>query len=352
MAQGSCRLGECTFNVTGACVLNRPVEECSNRSDPGNAAGTISGGDDDGEADARVRETGPLTEVRSAVGLGSAVLAPPDETPTLPSSLTMGLEEATSLMTRRHTTMVGILGLPDSGKTACLVSAYLLLARGKFEGYDYADSASLMAFEQISRGSRHWTKGDEPGQLTTHTEMADDRQAGFLHFRLRRQKDGRFFDMLMPDLPGEWSKALIDKTDSNRFAFLGSASVIWLMVDGRAFGDPKRKRYATYRAEMLVERLSAILPTPRPRVILVPSWRDIGDFPADAYESICEEGRKHGMSIALAPIASFSFGDIPPGSGVAPLIDMTLNHDRSAPDFWPDDRGTGLRTLACFRSAP
>ncbi|MER8734641.1 hypothetical protein NKH28_33600 [Mesorhizobium sp. M1227] len=348
MVQGTCRLSECTFNVTGQCALNRPVEQCSNRRDPGGAANGI---DADDQVDDGGRSAGTSTEERSSADLGGAVLASPDETPRLPSSLTMGLEEATSLMTRRHTTMVGILGLPNSGKTACLVSAYLLLAKGGFEGYDYADSASLMAFEQISRGSRHWTKGDEPGQLTIHTEMADDRQAGFLHFRLRRRLDGRFFDMLIPDLPGEWSRALIDKADSLRFAFLGSASVIWLMVDGRAFADPKTKRYATYRAEMLVERLSAILPTPRPRVILVPSWRDIGEFPADAYDSIREEGRKHGMAIALAPIASFSFGDVPPGSGVAPLIDMTLNHDRPAPDFWPDDRSPGMRTLGCFRSA-
>lgn len=347
MVQGSCRLSECTFNVTGACVLNRPVEQCSNRTAAGESTGGI---DEDEGVDDGVRAADLSTKGRPSADLGSAVLPRPDEMPRLPASLTMGLEEATSLMTRRHTTMVGILGLPDSGKTACLVSAYLLLARGGLEGYDYADSASLMAFEQISRGSRHWTKGDEPGQLTIHTEMADDRQAGFLHFRLRRQDDGRFFDLLMPDLPGEWSKALIDKTDSSRFAFLGSASVIWLMVDGRAFADPTKKRYATYRAEMLVERLSAILPTPRPRIILVPSWRDIGEFPADAYKSICEEGRRHGMKIALAPIASFSFGEIPPGSGVAALIDMTLNHDRSSPDFWPDERSPDTRTLGCFRS--
>lgn len=348
MIQGSCRLSECTFNVTGQCVLNRPVEECSNRREPG---GQVGGTDVDDEADGDDRAVGTKTQGVIASGLGGAVLTSPDETPRLPSSLTMGLEEATALMMRRHTTMVGILGLPDSGKTACLVSAYLLLAKGGFEGYDYADSATLMAFEQISRGSRHWTKGDEPGQLTIHTEMADDRQAGFLHFRLRRREDGRFFDMLMPDLPGEWSKALIDKTDTERFSFMGSASVIWLMVDGRAFAEPKTKQYATYRAEMLVERLSAILPIPRPRIVLVPSWRDIGEFPADAYESICETGRAHGMDIALAPIASFSFGEVDPGSGIAPLIDMTLNHDRAAPDFWPDDRTAGARTLGCFRSA-
>ena len=347
MVQGPCRLSECTFNVTGQCVLNRPVEQCSNRRAPPEPADGLKEVEE-------AADGGPAalsTEGRSSADIGGAVLASPDETPKLPSSLTMGLEEATSLMTRRRTTMVGILGLPDSGKTACLVSAYLLLAKGAFEGYEYADSASLMAFEQISRGSRHWSKGDEPGQLTIHTEMADDRQAGFLHFRLRRRCDGRFFDMLMPDLPGEWSRALIDKADSERFAFLGSASVIWLMVDGRAFADPKTKRYATYRAEMLVERLSAFLPTPRPRVFLVPSWRDIGEFPADAYDSICDEGRKHGMAITLAPIASFSFGEIPPGSGVASLVDMTLNHDRLAPNFWPDDQSYGTRTLGRFRSA-
>ena len=348
MVQGSCRLSECTFNVTGQCVLNRPLEQCSNRREPGEP---LSGADADDEDDGSDFAAGTVTDRVITDDLGSAVLTSPDETPRLPSSLTMGLEEATALMTLRHTTMVGILGLPDSGKTACLVSAYLLLAKGGFEGYDYADSASLMAFEQISRGSRHWTKGDEPGQLTSHTEMTDDRQAGFLHLRLRRREDGRFFDMLMPDLPGEWSRALIDKTDSERFSFLGSASVIWLMVDGRAFADPKTRQYATYRAEMLVERLSVTLPTPRPRIILVPSWRDIGEFPADAYERICETGRAHGMKIALAPIASFSFGDVEPGSGIAPLIDMTLNHKRAAPDFWPDDRSPGARTLGRFRSA-
>jgi len=346
MGLGTCRLSECTFNVTGACVMNRPVEQCANRRDPGE---TEKGGEEDEIAE-NAPPAGLSTSERPRIDFGSAVLTRPAETPTLPSSLTMGLEEATALMSSRHTTLVGILGLPSSGKTAALVSAYLLLAKGKFEGYEYTDSASLMAFEQISRGSRIWAEGDEPAQLTTHTEMADDRQAGFLHFRLRRLKDRRFFDMLVPDLPGEWSRALIDKGDAERFAFLGSASVIWLMVDGRAFADAQKKRYATYRAEMLVERLSEILPLPRPRIILVPSWRDIGEFPADAYQSICEEGRKYGMQIALAPIASFSFGDVPPGSGIASLIDMTLNHDRPAPEFWPDSRTLGGRTLSSFRS--
>lgn len=347
MGLGACQLEECTFNVTGVCVMNRPVEHCSHRDDREHLEHIPEAEDER----AIVHLTAPLVGVLTSADLGGAVLPSPVDSPRLPSSLTMGLKEATTLMTTRHTTMIGILGLPDSGKTACLVSAYLLLAKGKFDGYDYADSGTLMAFEQIARGSRQWTKGDAPSQLTAHTEMADDRQAGFLHFRLRRQEDGQFFDMLMPDLPGEWSRALIDKADSERFAFLGSASVIWLMVDGRAFAEPSQKMYATYRAEMLVARLATVLPTPRPRIILVPTWRDIGEFPADSYQQIREEGYRHDMEIALAPIASFSlgFGEVPPGFGVASLIDATLNHDRKAPDFWPDDRRPNGRTLCSFR---
>ncbi|WP_373994352.1 hypothetical protein [Duganella sp. OV458] len=56
--------------------------------------------------------------------------------------------------------MVGIVGLPGAGKTACLVSAYLLLAKGQFEGFSFADSDTLRAFEHISRGSRMWVKGN------------------------------------------------------------------------------------------------------------------------------------------------------------------------------------------------
>ena len=343
MSLGNCQLGECTFNVTGQCVLNQPIAQCSNREGYDLDSGSEENDEDDLEIET-------MDGGENTAALGGAVLRGPEEMPRLPSSLTMGLEEARSLMIRRNTTMVGILGLPDSGKTACLVSAYLLLASGSFQGYSFADSSTIMAFEQISRGSRTWSKGEEPGRLTVHTEMADDRQAGFLHLRLRKNEDGQFFDLLMPDLPGEWSRALIDKADGERLSFLGSATVIWLMVDGRAFADPETRNYAVYRAEMLVERLAVVLPNPRPRIILVPSWRDIGDFPAASYNQIREEGVKHGMDIILMPIASFSFGDVAPGSGVSELIDATLNHDRAAPEFWPDDESLGARTLGRFRS--
>lgn len=353
MTLGACQSAECTFNVTRQCVEGYPIEECPHRvsvstvvaAAPGGATANASASDDE-SGKGSVQGPGATT-------VGSAVLRRPTEVPRLPISGTMGIAEANALMAEHYTSLIGIIGLPDSGKTACLVSAYLLLAKGTFGGFSYADSRTLMAFEEIARGSRRWNNGDMPTQMTVHTEMADDREAGFLHLRLRRDADGRLYDLLLPDLPGEWTKALIDKKDAERFDFLKSASVIWLMVDGRRFVELQTRNYAVHRTQCLIERLSHVLSQPRPRIMLVSSWRDIGEFPEDSLAEIKEEGQKWDMEISLASIASFSLNDaVDPGEGVAPLIERTLMHDRAAPGFWPeDDQPTGARALSAFRSA-
>lgn len=344
----TCSFDECTFGVTGRCIQDRPVLEC-----PHIEGNTLEEGD---APEALTLETAWSDDSRSlpevnSLSAGQAVLERLGETPRLPPSMTLGTEEAQKLMCSEYTTMVGIVGLPASGKTACLVSAYLLLSKGQFKGYSYADSKTLMAFEQISRGSRQWTNGEPPSQLTVRTELVDDRQAGFLHFKLRRDIDGRLFNLLLPDLPGEWCRSLIDKADSGRFAFIKSATVVWLMVDGREFADLETRNYARYRTELLIERLARVLSTPSPRIILVPSWRDIGEFPGDAFEQIQRTGVEFGIEITLAPIASFSSNPaVDPGEGVCDLFNTSLNHDRVSPEFWPDDQGGKLRNLSAYRS--
>jgi hypothetical protein len=106
--------------------------------------------------------------------------------------------------------LAGILGSPKAGKTALLVSLYLLAANGKLEGYKIADSETMRGIDDISRGARRWNQGQVPEEMTIHTELADERTPGFLHLRLRRLNDGKMLDLLLPDLPGEWSDSLID----------------------------------------------------------------------------------------------------------------------------------------------
>ena len=108
--------------------------------------------------------------------------------------------------------------MPDSGKTSCLVSLYLLLAHGNVGDFTFADSKSITALDELSRGARSWD-GGMPEQMTVHTKKGDGRSAGLLHFKLVRQSDRARLHLVIPDLPGEWSTDLIDNNRTDRLQF-------------------------------------------------------------------------------------------------------------------------------------
>lgn len=351
--RGPCTNENCTFNATKSCVAGNMPEECPYRS--------LTGDSDDLDIESEsLDETknidaGAALSIASGLGLGGAVLSAPDkDLPTFPASRTLGISQANAMMEERPTCLVGIVGLAGAGKTAALVSAYLMLAQGKFEGFSYADSDTLRAFEEIARASRTWNKGNPPEQITSHTTLSNDREAGFLHLRLRRDADGRLFDVLLPDLPGEWSRALIDRSDEDRLSFLGAASVIWLMVDGRQFADDGRVARARYRATLLIERLANLLGNRRPRIIITPTWQDKQLFPPEEADLLVRYGAEFRFEVDIAPIASFSWNEnMEPGYGISKLFTDSLAARPSQPKFWPEtDYESDDRRLAAFRRKP
>lgn len=336
MTDRVCAATECTFPQTGICMQSYSNPEDCPTHQAASALLRGNAGPDEHEDEASNKDASSV-EDHSANVAGEAVLIAPEGKPLLPRSGTLGLREADAMMSSRYVNLIGILGLPNAGKTACMASLYLLLAHGSLDGFSYADSKTLMALEEIARGTRRWNEGNAPSEMTVHTELADDRQAGFLHLRLRRDADGRKFDILMPDLPGEWSRSLIGSGDADRLSFLRAAEVVWLMVDGRDFLESSTRELAIHRTTNLIERLTLILPTSRPRVILVASWRDKGEFPEAALKRVQEYGQQFGLEIKLASIASFSDTDMQPGFGLADLIDMTLAAFETRPIPWPKD---------------
>ncbi len=351
--RGPCENSNCTFNATGSCVIGNPPEDCSHRPVIGDDSDNFPEFETGDEAE--VDEADDEANGSVATSLGGAVLSPPDEDlPTFPASRTLGILQANAMMEDRPTCLVGIVGLAGAGKTAALVSAYLMLAQGQFEGFSYADSDTLRAFEEIAGASRTWNRGNPPEQITSHTTLSNDREAGFLHLRVRRNADGRLFDILLPDLPGEWSRALIDRTDGDRLSFLGAASVIWLMVDGRQFVDDGRVANARYRAILLIERLADLLGNRRPRIIVVPTWQDKQPFPQEEADRLAACGARFGFDVDTVPIASFSWNEeVDPGHGIPKLFADTLAARPSPPEFWPEaDPDIGGRKLAAFRRKP
>lgn len=267
---------------------------------------------------------------------GAPVLQPPDENPSFPRSITLGPDEIEKMMRRRYMTIVGILGDPESGKTACLASLYLLVSNAMLEGWSFADSRSLMAFEEIARGARRWNKGQPPEQMTVHTEMADERQPGFLHLRLRRKADGRIVDLALPDLPGEWTNTLIRSARTDRFDFLRSADVIWVIVDGRILADRERRQGMITRLGQLSGRLRALTEGAMPRLLMVITHRDLREPDPAVISRVTAELAKHGVSFELEPVSPFSEREeIKAGFGLASLVTATVGRLPNTPIFWP-----------------
>lgn len=307
-----CTQQNCTVGETGTCLLENDPKTCPKRI----AALSI---------DPQI----------------APQLSEPQQRPRFPLSLTLTPERTRELMGDRYCWIVGILGAPDAGKTAVLVSSYLLISRARLAGFEFADSRSLRALDEISQAARRWNEGNIPDQLTVHTELSDDRTAGFLHLRLRSAGSTEPIDVLLPDLPGEWSTALVDTSRADRLQFLKAADVVWLMVDGVQLSAPATRQLALHRTKLLMQRLAALV-APPPPVILVVTRRDRRSGLDQAIAtSLNAEADELGLSIEIAEIASFADdGEVAPGTGIAELIAASISTNVvSTQEFWPTGRG-------------
>jgi hypothetical protein len=306
-----CKEKDCTVGQTGLCLLNNDPKNCPQRI----ASETTTG-----------------LDVAAALG----DLAKPAQNPTFPGVLALSLADASTLMSGRYCRLVGILGPPDAGKTALLVCVYLLLASDKLAGFEFRNSSSLMALEEISRGARRWKVGDPPGALTQHTQAKGEREAGFLHFRLAQREGGEVVDILFPDLPGEWSTSLIDSNRSDRLDFLRSADVIWVMLDGLELTERSKRQTALHRIALLLQRVRTLFVDTVPPVRLVISRRDKGELAPHNYQTLVEEAARLGIVLSVSQIASFSEDDaVAPGAGISELLTTVFDTIAQNVETWP-----------------
>lgn len=321
-----CNEKDCTVAQTGVCLLNNEPKSCPQR-----IAGEIATGAD------------IAAELRD--------LPKPNQNPTFPATLALPLADASTLMAERYCRLIGILGSPDAGKTALLVCVYLLLAGGKLAGFEFRNSASLMALEEISRGARRWKVGDPPGALTQHTEAKQERAAGFLHFRLALRQGSEVTDILFPDLPGEWSTSLIDLNRSDRLDFLRSADAIWIVLDGLELTERSKRQTALHRAGLLLQRVRALFVDGIPPVRVVISRRDKGELVPQNYQTLVEEAARLGIVLSVSQIASFSEDDaVVPGAGIPELLTTVSDFIARHVETWPTASEAGnSRQMLRFR---
>ena len=295
-----CSVAECTVADTGICVQENSADSCPNLLPT------------DGAASEEVIKLRDLPQRHQA--------------PRFAGGFELGLDSADQLLAERYGHLIGILGSPKAGKTAALISLYLLLSRGQLKGYRFLDSYSLMAFEGLSRGARRWNHGSLPSEICGHTILADSRSPGFLHLRIKDEGRSLSRDLLLPDLPGEWTDMLVNKRQVERLAFLKRADAFWIVFHGKELME--NRQHSLHRFGILLDRLQeSLIQDDSVPIVFVLTHADELTEPLDAvWIAVQQQATERKLHIRTVAVASLSAAQqIQPGHGIADLLDAVFD---------------------------
>ncbi len=249
MSTGSCLKKDCTVSNTGICLeLYNPIETCPNFID------------EEGDEVVDIQETTESSDVipqRSE--LPNSLKLQPKVVRRFHPGSELGLKDAVDIMRSRYTHLIGILGETDAGKTAFISSLYIMASKGYLHpAYSFAGSLTLQGFEDRVRGIREWENGRLAEEFSSHTQLADPRSPSFMHLCLQELKNkNRRIELLLTDLPGEWSSDLIKRVEKAfRFDFLGRADGIILFIDGPLLNSAESQHIEVQKAKILLARLA------------------------------------------------------------------------------------------------
>lgn len=305
-----CSNADCTIAVTGKCVLlHEPPNTCPNfRADES----TVEPGlEDESHVDSELHVTPAARSFHAGFELGTA--------------------DAAEIMRAQYGTLIAILGQFDVGKTCFLASLYLLVSNVLSDSnLAFAGSLTLNGFEARARGLRKWQSGQLPKQLADHTILTDPRTPAIMHLALREMTDDqRRFDLLITDLPGEWSTDLVKDADTApRFKFLQRADAIVVTLDGPMLNGPQR-HVAVQNAKLLLTRLATTISvdTSTPLVLMVTKSDELAMAVPKIVEDVVKHATVLGFQPTVIPVAAISRtpDSVRSGTGVMEVVEFVLD---------------------------
>ena len=344
MPLGACSYKNCTVQATGNCLLSVP--------DPNNCSNFVT------TSTLQRRAFDNTPEGESAVE--TPTKAEPSPSPLAPVSVRtfgwgyeLGTSDALQLMQARYTHLIGVLGTTDAGKTCFLSSLYLMASHRLLpKPYRFAGCMSLQAFEDRARGLRKWDGGNLANQLVDHTILDDPRQPSLLHLALREcDGDRKRFDLLLTDLPGEWTDNLIDSANNApAFEFLHRADGIVLVIDGkRLLSDDRHLELQNMRTfcERLAHDVGVALSTPI--FVLVSKADEIeSKLPPHAVElENFIKGLGFPVRTILCAAISRTPQEVPNGTGVFEAIEAIIAPVTA--QEYPAAIPTASQSVRCFQ---
>jgi len=296
-----CKKPDCTATTTGICLLGKPTpHECEHYV--------------------------PAVEARAEEIVNEEAEAS-SEGRTFHAGTELGASDMLQVSSAYYTHVIGLMGPQNAGKTCFLLSLYLMASRRSLPtGYLFKRSLTLQGFEDRARKIRAWQGGPLPEQLADHTSLADERRPGFLHLGIR--KNDERIELLLSDLPGEWTTSLINRAETaKRWDFLKRADGIIVMLDGTELIGADRFVHVT-SAKHLFDRLKNTIgiPVDIPFVILVSKGDEIRMEEPEVLEEIKQSAIELGLAPKVILCASFSRTPevIPNGVGVIDAVDHII----------------------------
>jgi len=193
-------------------------------------------------------------------------------------------------------------------------------------GYLFKRSLTLQGFEDRAHRLREWQGGSLPEQLADHTSLADERRPGFLHLGIA--KNDERIDLLLSDLPGEWTTSLINRAETaKRWEFLKRADGIIVVLDGTELIGNKRFAHVV-SAKHLFHRIKETLriSIDIPLVILISKADEIQMKEPAVIGEIKQSAVELGLAPKVILCASFSRKPavVPNGVGVVDAVEHVI----------------------------
>jgi hypothetical protein len=350
---GACTKNDCTVSSTGICLLlHDPPSTCPNFLDSpqpqvSDSTSNLQSGSEAIESSVLSTDTNPDASTKSISSPVARQFYPGTE---------LGLEDAAEIMRCRYAHLIGVIGQTDAGKTALLTALYLMASQGWLHpDYSFAGSLTLQGFEDRARRVRSWDKGKLPDRFMEHTILGTSRRPSFMHLSLSQAH--RRLELLLTDLPGEWSADLINKVEtSDRFEFLKRADALVYVIDGPLLAANQTKHIELHKAKLMLARLSttSLLKTDIPLVLFLSKCDELRMVIPEAAASIEQEAVALGFTPKLIMSACFSRmpESVVSGTGVKEVIDCVLGAvRRPKPTTLEDDPhfNNSDRAFARFR---